>query len=100
MIHYKQMVMDPETGEFIEEEILITPSDFPVGKTSETGEVVEEDTVAIVLYELDNLDNFEVCGNFEDAQDSAFEYPVLAIKNYGEITADYMQGWFDNNFFS
>ena len=82
------------------ENIVIDNNNFPVGKVSETGEEVTSDTIGIVLYDLEDLDNFGTIDTFNDAELASFDYPVLILRNFGEITADYMQRRVDNNFFS
>ena len=64
--------------------------------------VVDNNTfpVGIVLYDLEDLDNFGTIDNFNDAELASFDYPVLILRDFDEMTADYMQGWVYNNFFS
>lgn len=83
-----------------DEDIVIDNSTFPVGKVSDTGEEVTSDTIGIVLYDLEDLGNFGTIDNFDDAESVSFEYPVLILRNFNEMTVDYIQGWVDNNFFS
>lgn len=82
-----------------EEETTITNEDFPIGKVAETGDTVTADTIAVSIYDLDNLDNFSTINTFEGAQEESYVYPVLILRDSGEATKDYMQGWVDNNFF-
>lgn len=82
-----------------EEETTITNEDFPIGKVAETGDTIDSDTIAVSIYDLDNLDNFSTINTFEDAQEESYVYPVLILRDCGEMTKDYMQGWVDNNFF-
>ena len=83
-----------------DEDIVVDNNTFPVGKVSDTGEEVTSDTIGIVLYDMEDLDNFGTIDNFNDAELASFDYPVLILRDFDEMTADYMQGWVDNNFFS
>lgn len=83
-----------------DEDIVIDNNTFPVGKVSDTGEEVTSDTIGIVLYDLEDLNHFGTIDTFDDAESVSFDYPVLILRNFDEMSVDYIQGWVDNNFFS
>jgi len=79
-----------ENNEIVE--IEITSEDFPVGKQSDNGDVVVDDTIAVIIKDTENLHNFDAAENFSDAIDAAQQYPIVILQQVQDMSVDYMQG--------
>jgi len=74
-------------------DVEIDEKDFPIGKKSLYGAEINDNTIGVTINDVDNLNNFDPIESFEEAmQASYYEFPVLIINGYNDISADYMQG--------
>lgn len=73
-------------------DVEINEKDFPIGKKSIYGAEVDENTIGVTINDSDDLNNFDLIESFEEAIQASYEFPVLIIKDYKDISTDYMQG--------
>ena len=73
-------------------DVEIDEKDFPIGKKSLYGAEINENTIGVTINDSDDLNNFDLIESFEEAMQASYEFPVLIINDYKDMSADYMQG--------